>query len=229
MDGPSITHIRSFKPRRRRLGTEALEVWERLGPRYVHADEGGPLDLRSWFGPAGRSDAPRLVVEIGFGGGEALIDAASARPAEWFVGVEVHQPGLAQVLRAIDGVPLVNVHLVHGDALVLLDRLADASVDELRVFFPDPWPKVRHHKRRIVRPDVVATWCRVLRPGGLLRIATDWDDYAAGVDRVCGGRTELAGGRTTDRSDRSVTRFEQRALAEGREVVEFTFTRRRSG
>ena len=117
-------------------------------------------------------------LEIGFGGGEHLAGQAQLHPDVLFLGAEPFQNGAASALRHIDEMALANVRLHVGDARDIINALPDASIDRIFIMFPDPWPKLRHHKRRLVQPDFVADLTRVLKPGGRLRFATDWGDYA---------------------------------------------------
>jgi len=125
-----------------------------------------------------RPDAAEVCREIGFGGGEHLAGQAARRPDVLFIGAEPFQNGVASALRHIEEAGLENVRLHDGDARALLERLPDASLARVFILFPDPWPKARHHKRRLVQADVAAEFARVLRPGGRLRFASDWANYA---------------------------------------------------
>src|SRR4051794_8593075 len=169
--------IRTFHPRRGRMSPTAAEAFDRLwASRGIDVIETGGVrvDRAALFG----REAP-LVLEIGSGMGEATIEMAVAEPARDFLAVDVHTPGLGALLAAADERGLTNVAAARGDAIVLLeDGVAGASLDAIHVFFPDPWPKARHQKRRIIRPDVVALMRDRLRIGGTLHTATDWPDYA---------------------------------------------------
>lgn len=152
------TKARALKPRQQALV-------ETLLPRLALPEE-GPLP-------------PASVLEIGFGGGEHLAAQARASPERAFIGAEPFLNGVASCLRHIEEQALANVRLYHGDVRDILPRIPDASLDRADILFPDPWPKARHHKRRLIQPDFLAALARVLRPGGELRFATDWQDYAA--------------------------------------------------
>ena len=134
---------------------------------------GGPLDPRSLF-----PDASRIALEIGYGGGEHLARLAGEEPTTGFIGCEVFSGGIAKLLQAIDANGLGNVRLFTDDALKLLLKLPDASLDEVFLLYPDPWPKTRHHKRRFVSPVTLAELVRVVKPGSRLNVATDIEDYA---------------------------------------------------
>ena len=172
---------------------------------------------------------PSVILDIGFGHGESVLDLARRRPDLSVVGIEVHTPGVATVLDAVAREALPNVRVVHGDALAFLDRIPADSLSEVRAFFPDPWPKERQHHRRLVRPDVVAAFTDRLRAGGTFRLATDVEEYATSMGRACGAEPRLRGGtidRVDDKAgDRPVTRFEQRAISEGRAVTDLRFER----
>jgi len=152
---------------------------------------------------------------------EALIELARDRPDECVIGVEVHTTGLAAVLEA--GLP--NVRVVDGDVLDFLPRLAPASLDEIRIWFPDPWPKQRQRHRRLIRPDVVARVVALLRDGGRLHLATDSLDYSLQMQQVC---AHLGGGVVDRPPWRPVTRYESRGLAAGRTPVDLIYTLKRN-
>jgi len=201
--------VRTWKARRR-TGPGQAEVLERLAPVYaVAADR--PLDAAAVYGRT----AP-LVLEIGSGTGEAAAVMAAADPSRDVLAVEVHTPGVATLLRRIEQEGLRNVRVAEGDGLqVLADALGPGSLDEVRVFFPDPWPKARHAKRRLVTPSFAALVADRLRPGGRLHVATDWAAYAGQVLEVVDAAPHLQL-VSRDRGDRPLTRFERRGLAAGR-------------
>jgi tRNA (guanine-N7-)-methyltransferase len=209
----------TFKPRRRALSEKRqgeLEQWiEHWG-----LDQNGPmLDWSELFG-----DLP-VVLDIGFGRGEGTIDMARADAATAIVGIEVHTTGVAAVLDAVENDPLPHVRVVHGDVLRFLTRVPAASLHGVRVYFPDPWPKKRHHGRRLVRPDVVSVLVDRLAIGGTLHLATDIEHYASEMSATCDNQPGLDGG-TIDRPDwRPLTRFEQRGLDEGRPPTDLLYTR----
>lgn len=226
--------LRTFHPRRAPLGPEREEalrvLWPRLGfsvhdarsPIPREAD--GSLDTASLFGRT----AP-LVLEIGSGMGETTAAMAAADPTRDYLAVEAHLPGVANLLGLIDRAGLTNVRIAHGDALDLVRTvLPDGSLDAVHVFFPDPWPKARHHKRRLVQPSHVALLRSRLRVGGALHCATDWVDYAeAMLDALTAdpGLENTADGFAPRPSDRPVTKFEQRGLDLGHEVRDLVFRR----
>ena len=218
---PRRRSVVSFADRGGRMTAGQQRAWERLWPRYGAdlADLDGPLDARSWFGRA----AP-LRLEIGSGMGETTALLAAAEPNADHVAVEVYPPGLAQLLMRLDATGLENLRLVRGDAVVLLaDHVAPASLDGLRVYYPDPWPKRRHHKRRIVQPSSLALLASRLRPGATLHLATDIADYAEWMREVADAEPGLtrhpdagADGFVPRPSWRPRTKFETRAEEQGR-------------
>jgi tRNA (guanine-N7-)-methyltransferase len=193
-------------------------MFDRLAPQWSIAVEGPPLDLTELFGRA----APK-VLEIGIGGGEALAAIAADQPDVDVIGIDVHTPGLATVLRAIERDRLVNVRLVDGDVLDFLPRLGHGSLDGIRIFFPDPWPKARQQRRRLVKPEVIDQLVWRLRPEGWIHLATDIDDYAARIEAVCGAHPALRGGVIERPLWRPVTRFEQRGLDAGRTPIDLWY------
>ncbi len=204
--------VRSYRHRRGRLSATTADALDRLGDQLLAVD-GTPLDPVSVFGRT----AP-LVLEIGCGMGEATAAMAAATPDRDVLAVDVHVQGLGRLLRRVEEAGLSNVRALEGDAVVLLaEMLTPASLDEVRVYFPDPWPKVRHHKRRLVQPgflDLVATR---LRPGGSLHVATDWAPYAEQVSTLVRAHPTYEVIHAGERpSHRPVTRFEQRGLDAGR-------------
>jgi len=201
------------------MGLVQRDALARLRPALGVPVDGLLLDLAVLFGRS----AP-VVLEIGSGTGEATAALAAADPARDVLAVEVHTPGVANLLRLTEAGGLTNVRVAEGDALVVLrDMLPAGCLDEVRVLFPDPWPKARHHKRRLVQPAFVFLVASRLRPGGRLHVATDWPHYAEQVLDVVAA-SGLQGG-VVARPDRPVTRFEQRALADGRPVVDVVAVR----
>lgn len=219
MDSPP-PYARSFRPRRRGLPAARAEAYERDAPRWRLEVAGPPLDLDAVFG-AGAS----VVLDIGFGGGEGLIEMAAARADECIIGVEVHTPGVAKVIEAGEADGWQHVRVVEGDALDFLPRLAPASLSGVRIWFPDPWLKRKQRHRRIVRPEVVVLLTDRLRPGGTLHVATDIAEYATHTERVVAGEPRLVGGVVPRPEWRPVTRFERRGRAEGRTATDLVYER----
>jgi tRNA (guanine-N7-)-methyltransferase len=193
--------------------------------KWAIAVDGPPLSFDEVFGADGEgSDSGcDTVLDIGFGGGEALIELAEMRPHERVIGVDVHTPGIAAVLEAIESRGLLNVRVVAGDVIDFADRIPLRSLSAIRAFFPDPWPKQRQRGRRLIRPEVLQRLVPLLRAGGTLHLATDSDDYAAQMRRVCDAEDALEGGIVERPSWRPSTRFEQRALDEGRQATELIY------
>jgi tRNA (guanine-N7-)-methyltransferase len=210
--------VRTYKARRRSSPGQ-VEVLERLRPAYAVAPD-RPLDAVAVFGRT----AP-LVLEIGSGTGEAAVAMAAADPARDLLAVEVHTPGIATLLRRVEDEGLRNVRVVEGDGLqVLAEALGPGSLDEVRVYFPDPWPKARHAKRRLVTPSFTALVASRLRPGGRLHVATDWASYAELVLEVVGASPSLEV-VSRERGARPLTRFERRGTAAGREITDVVAVR----
>lgn len=207
--------VRTYKTRKGRMGPAQHDALSRLRQARGFAVDATPLDLPALFGRT----AP-VVLEIGSGTGEVTAALAAADPGRDVLAVEVHTPGVANLLRLAESQGLGNVRVAEGDALVVLrDMLAPGALDEVRVLFPDPWPKARHHKRRLVQPAFVALAVSRMRRGGRMHVATDWPHYAAQVLQVVDDDPHLHGG-AVPRPDRPATRFEQRARAAGRPVTD---------
>jgi len=189
-----------------------------LGPRYL-IDDAAPLDVGALFGRV----AP-LVVEIGFGDGEATVAHAIGHPDCDVIAAEVHRPGIATLLQRCADEAITNVRIWAGDALDLLAALPNASVNEIHVLFPDPWPKVRHYPRRIVRADIVARWAELLVPGGVLHLATDWAHYAMRMRAVLAANPAFTS-VVEERAGRPTTKYERLGLAAGRTITDLRATR----
>ena len=179
--------IKSFVLRAGRMGSGQVRAMEELGPAYVLPYAAQPLDAAQAFGRS----AP-LVLEIGFGMGDATAAIAAALPDTDFLGVEVHSPGVGALLKLIGEQGLANVRIVRHDAVEVLDHMiAPGSLGGVHVFFPDPWHKKKHNKRRLIQPDFVARLCTRLAPGGYLHCATDWQPYAEQMLEVLGAEPAL--------------------------------------
>jgi tRNA (guanine-N7-)-methyltransferase len=213
---PAVT----FKVRRRALSPARQARLDSWMAAWGVDETGDPIDWATLF--AGTTD---VILDIGFGHGESTVVMAAADPATGIVGIEVHTPGVATMLHAVADAGLVNVRIVHGDALVFLDRIRTESVAGVRIYFPDPWPKGRQHHRRIVRADVVAALTDRLRVGATLHFATDIVDYADAMQRTCDDEPRLTGGVIDRPSWRPLTRFERRGLDEGRHPVDLLYRR----
>jgi tRNA (guanine-N7-)-methyltransferase len=216
--------IRSFHPRRGRVTVRQADAIERLWPTHGVDVDGRTLDLARLFG----NDLP-VVMEIGFGTGEATAAMASADPATNLLAVDVHTPGFGRLLQRIGVERLDNVRVASGDAVELLrDMLGPGSLAGIRIYFPDPWPKARHHKRRLVQRGFVALAVSRLAPGGELHLATDWADYADQMRAVLDAEPLLEkrfDGTEPRPSRRPMTRFERAGLAKGHAVVDLVYDR----
>jgi tRNA (guanine-N7-)-methyltransferase len=222
-DALRLRRIRSFVRRPGRLTPAQQRALDELLPRYrVPAD---CRDLRHAF-----ADAAPLVVEIGCGNGQALAWMAANEPSKHFVGIEVHEPGVGRLLRSIEEGELGNVRVAMQDAVeVLRDQAAEASLDEVRIYFPDPWHKKRHHKRRLIQPEFLKLISARLKPGGLLHLATDWMPYAEWMLEALAQVPDLVnqGDPWVERPDwRPQTHFERRGERRGHEIVDLLFERR---
>jgi tRNA (guanine-N7-)-methyltransferase len=206
-----------------RLTPGQQNALRRLWPRYG-------LDPQQRLDPAavfGRSAA--LTLEIGFGNGASLAAMAAAEPGRDFIGIEVHRPGVGQLLKALESGGLENVRVYCHDAIEVLNRCIDEhSLDRVLLLFPDPWPKKKHHKRRIVQADFVTLLARKLKAGGLLHMATDWQPYAEHMQAVMAGNPAFQAcpaGHPDCRSTRPTTRFEQRGRRLGHAVTDLYYLR----
>ena len=194
-----------------------------LSHEYLLAPPDGPIGASPWATAFNRT-AP-LAIEIGFGNGAALAQLALAHPDWNCVGVDVYRPGFGALMLACQRDGIDNVRIVETEALSLLKRLEPGSVHLVNVFFPDPWPKARHHKRRLVNAEFATAVADCLEPGGTLSLATDWAPYAEQMVEVVGAVQPLAGGQTERPASRPVTPFEAKGEAAGRAVVDLTYRR----
>ena len=217
--------IRSYVRREGRMTRAQHEALERLGGAYV-ITEHDLHDLDQVF----RRRAPR-VLEIGFGMGDALALMAQAKPQCDYVGIEVHRPGVGSLLLKLERAAIANVRIVSSDAVEALQQhLPDDSLDALHLFFPDPWPKKRHHKRRIVQAPFAELVRRKLKPGGIFHMATDWEDYArqmlAVMEAAPGYKNAAGAGEFSPRPvERPLTKFERRGQHLGHEVWDLVYLR----
>jgi tRNA (guanine-N7-)-methyltransferase len=222
--GPPRRAIRSYVVRAGRMGSGQERALAELGPRFVLPHTGAPIDWAAAFG----RDAPRFL-EIGFGMGDATAAIAAALPGTDFIGVEVHPPGVGSLLRQIGERGLSNVRIVQHDAVEVLEQaIAPASLGGVHIFFPDPWHKKRHHKRRLIQAPFVRLLASRLAPGGRLHCATDWQPYAEQMLEVLGAEPALrntAGGYAPRPDYRPLTKFENRGLKLGHGVWDLVFVR----
>ena len=216
--------VRSYVLRAGRMGSGQQRALRELAPRYVLPFTERRLDAAAAFG----REAP-LILEIGFGMGDATAAIAAASPQFDFLGVEVHPPGVGSLLRHIEAQALRNVRIVQHDAVAVLEHmLAPGSLAGAMVFFPDPWPKKRHHKRRLIQPDFVALLASRLAPGATLHLATDWAPYAQQMLAVLGAEPQLVNsceGFAPRPAYRPPTKFEQRGARLGQPAHDLVFRR----
>jgi|SRR5690606_25257057 len=217
--------VRSFVLRQGRVSNAQARAHQTLMPVYGIAYTGRPLDLDQVFGRR----APKIL-EIGFGMGETTAAIAAANPDKDYLGIEVHTPGVGSLLKQIEEQGLRNLRVIQHDAVeVLQHMIAPGSLDGAQIFFPDPWPKKRHHKRRLVQPPLVALLASRLKPGGILHVATDWQDYAEQILAVLSAEPALentAEGFAPRPASRPQTKFETRGLRLGHGVWDIVFRKR---
>ena len=218
--------VRSFVRRPGRITTGQQRALKELMPRWGIAFADCSLDLDQIF-PRRNS----RVLDIGFGDGEALLTAAARFPDIDYLGIEVHEPGIGHLLTLIERSALENVRLMNRDAIDVIEHmLPGESFEAVNLLFPDPWPKKRHHKRRIVQPHFIDEVFRILRPGGLFHIATDWTNYAEHIEQLLDAdrRFDKLNAETLQADPlayRAPTKFEQRGLKLGHEIVDLYYRR----
>jgi tRNA (guanine-N7-)-methyltransferase len=223
-DTPYLRRIRSFVRREGRLTPGQQRAMDVLFPRFGIEAGDTPLDLDTLFGRA----APRIL-EIGFGNGESLATIAKNHPENDYIGIEVHRPGVGHLLMRIEELELTNVRVMCADAVEVLEKqIPHESLDALYLFFPDPWHKKRHHKRRQVRPEWADLVNRKLKVGGRLHMATDWENYAEHMleilDAAEGFKNTSSSGDFVPKPDyRPETKFERRGLKLGHGVWDLVF------
>ncbi|MER6356697.1 tRNA (guanosine(46)-N7)-methyltransferase TrmB [Streptomyces sp. NPDC001634] len=219
--------IRSFQPRRSRVTAGQADALQRLWPKWgLDIDGQRTLEPAELFG-----NTHPVVLEIGFGMGEATAQMATADPDTNILAVDVHTPGQGNLLSIADRNGLTNVRVGNGDAIILLrEMLGPDSLDGLRVYFPDPWPKKRHHKRRLIQPEFLTLAATRLKPGALVHCATDWEPYAEQMLEVLTAHpdfenTQPDGGYAPRPGFRPLTRFEGQGLDKGHVVNDLLFRR----
>lgn len=224
---PHTRTIRSFVRRAGRITPSQQRAFETLWPVYGLEYAQEALDFAAIF----ERSAP-VVLEIGFGNGETLVEQAAATPDKDFLGIEVHEPGIGHCMLKAEAAGVTNLRLINYDAIeVLSEQVPHQSLSRLNLYFPDPWPKKRHHKRRIVAPRFLELVADRLRDGGTLNVATDWANYAEHIDEAlsqaecftCAERREHDGDRPLDRPQ---TKFERRGLKKGHRIVDWCFNLR---
>ena len=227
-DQPRLRSVVSYVKRGGRMTVGQQRAWDDLWPklgRTVGELPPGTLDFTEWFG----REAP-VMLEIGSGMGETTSQLAAAAPELNYVAAEVYDPGLGQLMLRAEKLGVENLRLLHGDAVVLLtEHVEPGTLHGVRLFFPDPWPKKKHHKRRIVSPSFAALVASRLAPGGTFHMATDWENYAEQMLEVCSAEPLLKNrydGWAPRPEWRPVTKFEQRAEVEGRVSHDLIFEKR---
>jgi tRNA (guanine-N7-)-methyltransferase len=222
---PPERHIRSFVLRQGRVSAAQQRAVDGLLPVFGIPYAPAPCDFDAAFG----RKAPRIL-EIGFGMGETTAAIAAAHPQNDYLGIEVHTPGVGGLLRLIEAQGLKNIRIVQHDAMeVAAHMIAPGSLAGIHIFFPDPWPKKRHHKRRLVQPPFVALLASRLQPGGYMHLATDWEEYADQMLAVLSAEPLLentAQGFAPRPAHRPQTKFESRGLKLGHAVKDVVFRRR---
>ena len=227
IEGKPLRTVRSFVRREGRLTPGQQRAIDELWPQFAVDDANTVIDLNQLFG----RDAPK-VLEIGFGNGASLAQMAKEQPEQDFLGVEVHRPGVGQLLKAIEQQELNNLRVACTDAVELLGmRITDNALDRVQLYFPDPWHKKRHHKRRIIQPEFVKVLAAKIKSGGHLHMATDWQDYAEQMLEDLSNSDDFI--NCSDTSDyiprpdyRPLTKFEQRGHKLGHGVWDLLFKRR---
>lgn len=225
-EGARLRTVRSFVLRAGRATAGQQRALAELWPKYGVEFSSATLDLDALFGRS----APRML-EIGFGAGEALLEYATAHPEVDCIGIEVHRPGVGHLLLGVEAANLRNLRVICHDAVeVLQQQRAPASIALAHIFFPDPWPKKRHHKRRLIQPPFVELLAKAIAPGGTLRLATDWEQYAQHMREVIDASPSFANvaaesGFVTRSADRTLTRFEQRGQRLGHGVWDLEYRR----
>lgn len=225
MNPPEQRSIRSYVLRQGRVSNAQKRAHDTLLPRYGLEFRDSPVDLDQAFGRS----APH-VLEIGCGMGETTVAIATAHPGTDYLGIEVHTPGVGSLLKQIDAAGLANLRVIQHDAVaVLRQMITPDSLDGIHIFFPDPWPKKRHHKRRLIQPPFAALAASRLKPGGYLHAATDWHEYAEQMLAVLGAEPllENTAPAYAPRPDyRPQTKFETRGLKLGHGVWDLVFRRK---
>ena len=227
-DAPFMREVKSYVLRAGRMGPGQARAYEQHGPRFLLSYAPGPFDATAAFGRS----AP-LIMEIGFGMGGATAHIAAVRPEDNFLCCEVHEPGVGALLKLVGEQGLENIRILRHDAVEVLDHmLGESSLDGVHIFFPDPWHKSRHHKRRLIQPAFVNRLARHLKPGGYLHLATDWEPYAHQMLEVLSAEpllqnTAVAGGNgfVPQPGYRPLTKFENRGLKLGHGVWDLVFRR----
>lgn len=217
--------IRSYVRRTGRVTTGQAKAFEDIGPQFLQSYTNAPLDARTAFGREGK-----LILEIGFGMGEATAHIARVRPDDNFLCCEVHEPGVGALLKRIGEQDIHNIRILQHDAVEVIDNmLPEGSIDGVHIFFPDPWHKKKHNKRRLIQGPLVTKLTSRLKVGGYFHCATDWEPYAVQMLEVLTAEDQLtntAEGYAAKPDYRPLTKFENRGLRLGHGVWDLVFTKR---
>jgi tRNA (guanine-N7-)-methyltransferase len=214
--------VRSYKLRGRRITEGQQEAWDRLWPVFGIEYSAQKINLTELF-----PNSKRIVMEIGFGMGEATAQIALSDPTTGYLAVEVHRPGIGKLLSRIEELELKNVRTIEGDAFeVFEEMIVDSSLDGVHLFFPDPWPKARHFKRRIVNQEFIAAVAAKLKPGAFFHIATDWHPYAEWIAEEFTKQSFFTGGEVERPDWRPLTRFEDQGINKEHPVADFRFIKK---
>ena len=223
-----MRRVRSFVRRDSRMTEGQEHAFATQWPQFGLTLENKFIDFNAVF----QREAPR-VLEIGFGSGVSLLAAAQAHPEQNFIGIETHKPGIGALLMAMQAQQVINIRIYYADAVEVLKQcIPDNSLDVIQIFFPDPWPKRKHHKRRLIQPEFVNSIVPKLKMGGMLHLATDWEHYAKEMMQVLSATKDLqnsAGvGHYAERSSQRpvITKFEQRGTRSGRAIWELQFVKK---
>tara|TARA_B100001765_G_scaffold138201_1_gene87349 strand:+ start:356 stop:1036 length:681 start_codon:yes stop_codon:yes gene_type:complete len=214
----SLRTIRSFVRRSGRITVAQKKAWDKYWAVYGINPEAGPLDLSTLF----QNNNQRFILEIGFGNGENLVDCAKKDPNSNFIGIEVYPSGIGQCLINANKYDLNNLRLLCNDAVDVFNKqIANESLDVINIFFPDPWPKKRHHKRRLISEDFIVLIKSKLRQNGLVHICTDWADYGRDISALFESMKEF---KPLEKFPKRLhTKFEKKGLASGHSIYEFAF------
>ena len=214
--------VRSYKLRGRRITEGQQEAWDRLWPIFGIEHSAKKINLAELF-----PDSKRVIMEIGFGMGEATAQIAAADPTTGYLAVEVHRPGIGKLLLRIEEGELKNLRTIEGDAFEVFEQMiVDSSLDGVHLFFPDPWPKARHFKRRIVNQEFIAAVATKLKPGAFFHIATDWQPYAQWIAEEFTKQSFFTGGEVERPEWRPLTRFEDQGINKDHPVADFRFVKK---
>jgi tRNA (guanine-N7-)-methyltransferase len=210
--------IKSFRLRGKRMtraqNAALIRSWDRFGIEF-----GTTVDTKALF-----PNAKETIIEIGFGMGDATAEIAKAHPENGYIAIEVHPPGIGKLLSLIEEHELTNVYIIEGDAIEILQTMfADQIINGFHLFFPDPWPKLKHNKRRIVNAEFLALIHQKLTKGGYVNIATDWVPYAEWIKDVFAGSDQFTGGEVARPDWRPYTKFEGKGLAKDHRVSDFHY------